>query len=287
MIVIASVLIALAVLSTLLNRKEDRSDSVAWGNYLGSSEDVARFVGRAARPLANTTAVKRTGESAAFRFLDARLKLGGAFAGSMEVFLSVQLFMLIIGSALLVTVILQPLPGVFAITLAGLGLIFPAWPLNEVVSRSNKKAAAIAEELPDFAELLVMVLPSMNVGQAILFTAEHTKGLVSREMRELARSLQARTIGENEAFDITAARLGTDDGRRFVDGLREAHLEGNRVVGNISSQAETMRRIAFQRQRAAAKKLPLRLTFIFAIHFMPMLFALAFLPVIAGLSGAL
>jgi hypothetical protein len=286
-IVIACIIIAAAAFSTLLSRKEDRSDAAAWGTFLASSDDVARVIGRAARPLASTATVKRTSESAAFRFLNARLRLGGAFAGSMEVFLSVQLLMIIVGSALLLTVVFQPMPGFFAVAVAGLGLIFPFWPLNEVITRAAKRGALIAEELPDFAELLTMVLPSMNVAQAITFTVEHTDGLVSREMRELVRTLSSRTMPDNEAFDLTASRLGTDDGRRFVDGLREAYLEGNRVVQNISAQAESMRRIAFQRQRAAAKKLPLRLTFIFAMHFMPMLFALAFLPVIAGLAGAL
>jgi pilus assembly protein TadC len=287
MIVIGVILIAVAVFSTLLARKEDQSNPEVWDAFLGSSDDAARIVGRAARPLASTTAVRRSVESPAFRFLNGKLRLGGAFGGSMEVFFSVQLFTLLVGSALLLIVTLQPLPWFFAVPLTGIGFILPLWPVNETIQRANNKATSIALELPDFAELLAMVLPSMSVLQAITFTSEHTSGMVSVEMRELVRTLNSRTIPENEAFDLTASRLGTDDGKRFVDGLREAFLEGNRVVDNLTNQAEAMRRIAFQRQRAAVKKLPIKLTFIFALHFMPMLFALAFLPVVAGLAGAL
>ncbi|MFM7088866.1 MAG: hypothetical protein ACKOW9_05055 [Candidatus Paceibacterota bacterium] len=262
-------------------------DEELWERYYSEADDLGRILGKAAKPLAKTSAVKKSIDSASFRFLDSRLRLGGAFAGSMEIFVSMQLFTVIIGAGFLFVVLLQPLPWFFSVPLIGLSVILPIWPFNEVVKKAAEKSAIINEELPDFAELLAMVLPSMSVPQAVAFTTEHSEGLVSFEMRELIRTLSSRTLTENEAFDLTAARLGTDDGKRFVDALREAYTEGNRVVETISGQAETMRKVSFQRQRASVKKLPIKLTFIFALHFMPMLFALAFLPVVAGLAGAL
>ena len=201
------------------------------------------------------------------------------------------------------TALLLPFAGLFQICIAGTGILLALWPLNEVNSKAVKRGDAISDELPDFAELLVMVLPAMSVPQSLAFTAEHTSGIVSSEMRELVRTLSSRSMPEDEAFSLTAERLGTDDGRQFVDALRDAYLEGTKVVENILSQAETMRRVSFQRQRAAAKKLPMKLTLeqaiayidedelvkltiMFAVHFMPLLFALAFLPVVFGLAGA-
>lgn len=287
MIIIGIALVLTILVSTMLRRLDDRSDSAVWDSYLDSSEGVTRALGRAARPLASTTAVRKSRESASFRFLNSHLKLGGAFASNMEVFLSIQLLTILTGSALLLIVLLQPMSWYFAIALGGVGTLLPFWPFNEVVTRSRKRADVIADELPDFAELLVMVLPSMSVPQALSFTTEHSEGAVADEMRELVRTLSSRTLNENEAFDLTASRLGTDDGRRFVDGLREAYLEGNRVVDSLTNQAEMMRKVSFQRQRAVSKKLPVKLTFVFALHFMPMLFVMAFLPVVHGLTAAL
>lgn len=287
MITIAALLIFISSIAYLLSKSSGETNNEKWDNFIEEADNFGKFVGKAAKPLSRSNAVKRSAESSSFKFLDRRLKLGGAFAASMEVFVSIQLFTIIVGFAFLLIVLLQPLPWFFAVPLLGLAVILPIWPFNEVVKKANQKSVVINEELPDFAELLAMVLPSMSVPQAIAFTTEHSTGLVSYEMKELIRTLSSRTMSENDAFDLTSSRLGTDDGKRFIDALREAYIEGNRVVETISGQAETMRKISFQRQRAAVKKLPIKLTFIFALHFMPMLFALAFLPVVAGLAGAL
>ena len=281
-------LVTLVVGSVVITRLEDRSSVETWDSYLQTTEGVVGYLGRAARPLASTKPVQRAlASTEQYRAIQRKLRLGGAFGGNAEIYFSIQFLSAIVALASFATALLLDLGGLFKITLVLLGVVLLYWPLNEVNSKATKRAAEIAFELPDFAEMLIMVLPSMSVPQSLAFTTEHTTGIVAHEMRELVRTLSARVVSEDEAFDITAERLGTDDGRQFVDSLRDAYLEGTRVVDSVINLAESMRKVSFQNQRAVAKKLPLSLTIIFAVHFMPMLFALAFLPVVFGLTNAI
>jgi hypothetical protein len=286
-IVIALLLTFWAALATLLTRRSSVANDTVWDTYIDATDGVTNALGRAARPLAGSTIVKRAESTTSFSFLVQRLRMGGTFGGNLEIFFSVQLLTMLIGGAALSVVLLSDLPKFIEIALAGIGALLPIWPYNEANQKSLQRSRRITLELPDFAELLVMVLPSMSVPQALSFTAEHVSGEVSTEMRNLVRTLVTHTMSDDEAFSFTASRLGTAEGRQFVDALRDAHLEGTKVVESIKSQAESLRRISFQHRRAAAKQLPMRLTFIFALHFMPLLFALAFLPVVYGLGRAL
>lgn len=286
-LIIGLVLTFWAGLAALLMRPKRQIDESVWSRYLETSEGVTNALGRAARPLAASSVVRRAEGASSLTFLEQRLRMGGTFGGNLEIFFSVQLLTVLIGGASLSVVLLTDLPPLLEIAFAGVGALLPIWPYNEASQKAAARAMRITAELPDFAELLVMVLPSMSVPQALMFTSEHVDGEVSTEMRNLVRTLTTRTMNDDEAFSFTASRIGTPEGRQFVDALRDAHLEGTKVVESITSQAESLRRISFQNQRAVAKRLPMRLTFVFALHFMPLLFALAFLPVVYGLGRAL
>lgn len=274
-----------AIIAVFLKKPSIEERDSAWDTYLDNADGVGRYVALAGQSFARSSVVQKTKKTNSFDVLEKKLRLGGAFGGSIEIFLSVQVATLLLGGALLTVAFLTSIPLIFDIVLIGLGLVLPIWPYNEVSQKANSKSQKISTELPDFAELLVMVLPSMSVPQALAFTSEHTSGIVSDEMSFLVKTISSRTLPEDEAFSLCAERLGTPEGQQFVDGLREAYLEGTRVVSNLTAQAESMRKIAFQNQRALAKKLPTKLTFIMALHFLPLLFVLAFLPVIVGLGG--
>lgn len=281
------VLAAWAAITALVAKPTRQENESVWASYLDNSEGVARSLGRAARPLARSGIVRRAEATEAFEFLQNRLRLSLAFATSTEVFFSIQLLTMLVSGALLSVVLLAELPTFVKFVMVALAAILPAWPYNEVSQKALKRGNRITMELPDFAELLVMVLPTMSVPQALAFTTDNAEGLVADELRELVKTLASRAMSEDEAFSLTSQRLGTPEGRQFVDALRDAYIEGTKVVESINSQAESMRKIAYQNQRAAAKKLPTKLTFIFALHFMTLMFALTLLPVVYGLGKAL
>ena len=130
-----------------------------------------------------------------------------------------------------------------------------------------------------------MYMEALSVVQACRQTVIKVDGVVSAEIKELVTALNTRTMSESEAFSRCAARLQTLEGKEFVSALQAAVIDGTTAVRNVRSQVESLREIRYQRQRSVAKKLPTKLVVAFAVHFLPLIFILAGLPVVAALSG--
>jgi hypothetical protein len=286
-ITIGFLLLIVAGVSIVLREKSPENTELEWEGYLNRKlESTERLLGSAARSFSRSGAVARLAHSERTPESVRRdLELGGAFSGNLRVFYSMQLAALVTGASLLALSFLEDLGGFYRFMLVGVGLIVAYWPLNKIKTAASRKRETIIEELPEFADLLLMVLSSMSILQALNFTAERSKGSVATEMKELVRTISGRAMAEEQAFALTAGRLGTAEGREFVSALQSSYLDGTTAVENIRSQVENLQNLRYQHQRGKAKRLPVSLVVTFAMHFLPLLFVLAFLPVIASLSG--
>lgn len=283
------ILLLLAAGTALLTRQHDANyDPREWDSYLSKrTESTERILGPLARSLSRSGAVARMAASQnGFDSLRRDLELGGAFNASLRVFYSMQMAALVVGTGLLSLAFLENLKPLTRISIVGIALLVSIWPYNRTRTAAQRKAKLVLDELPDFAELLLMTIASTSVPNALNFTVERTHGSIAHEMRELVKQLNGAGRGrEEETFAIAAARLGTPEGREFVGALKAAYIEGVGAAANIKSQVENLRMLKFQQQRARAKRLPVTLVITFAIHFMPLLFILAFLPVLGSLAG--
>lgn len=282
---IGLLLVIYSILYFILSKIEDRSDSRAWELYKSSSDSVlGKFLASAGRPIASSNIVRDFNGTKTYNFIYEKLSLGDTFQSSVEIFVSTQLASLIFGSGFLFFAIIASLP--FAIKLAFILIAFfiSFWPIAEILSKSKTRSSIISSELPEFTELLLMVAPSMSVPAALSFTCERVKGVVSMEISELVNILTTRSMNEREAFDLIGKRLATIDGKQFISVIQSGYIEGTRIVEQLNSLAEQMRKTDFQRKRAYAKKLPVKLVILFAIHFIPFLMGISFLPVIYGFT---
>ena len=283
-LIVGAFLALVAVAAVLLGRRGSEPGP-AWDAYASTQPDgLAKLLGGPARAVSGSPYLRALDDSA-LEQLRGRLRLGGAFQGDVNVYVSYQAVALLTSAALLAVSMLTGLPTFFRLVIAGLAALIAMWPYSTVRNAASKRAAVLRKTLPDFAEVLLMVLPSMSVPQAITFTASKLDGPVSLEMSELVRTLATRSMPEPQAFDLTAERLGTPEGRAFVATLKVAYIDGARAVEPIRAQVDALRQVQFQHQRGMAKKLPVTMVVNFAVHFMPMLFILAFLPVVAALAG--
>lgn len=289
MIYVLIIIMAGLVCSLFLTRLDDKSDDKAWNSYMRNETSQAQqILSRAARPLASIPAlqnqIKATGP---YRAIEAKLRGGGAYAGSLEIFLSVQVLVILIGLAIMGSLLVLNVEGAWFYmgTLFAILLIF--LPYNTVHTKAKERAAAVSESLPDFAELLSMVLPNSSILTGMAFTAERSSGPVAEEVKAMVTAISTRTLNEAEAFQLASERLGTSEARAFMTTLMNAYLEGTKALEAINAQAESMRKIAFQNRREAAKKLPTKLILIFGAHFMPALLIVAFLPLALGIGNAL
>jgi len=287
-VTVGIVLVLLAAVALLSRGKTEPENQAAWDGYLNRRlESTERILGPMARSLGRSGAVARMAENGkGSEALRKTLELGGAFGGSLQIFWSMQLAALVAGAFAIAFSFLDGLGSGTRLVLVGVGGLVAAWPYNKARSDARRKTDIVLEQLPDFAELLLMTISSVSVPQALEFTADRVEGTVAADLRELVRMLNGGGRGrEEQVFAVTAARLGTAEGREFVSALKSSYLEGVGAAANIRAQVENLRMLKYQRQRGKAKRLPVTLVVTFAVHFMPLLFILSFLPVLGALAG--
>lgn len=288
MIEIGILLALLTALVMMVKRSPRTIDSAAWDEYANDSEQIDRVLARASRSLAGTVLVRTGSGGTATRALETLLRSGRTFGSSLEVFLSVVVATLIGAATLLLLALGLNIGGVVLLLLAGFAALLAIYPWNKLFTAAKQRTAEINAALPDFIELLVMVLPTTSPLPALAFTAERARGPVAVEILALVQTISSRGVATDlEAFEIASNRLGTPEARTFITTLRNAYIEGTPVTDSLNQQADALRRALFQRQRARAKRMPTTLVIVFAIHFMPLLIILALLPIIVGLGQGL
>lgn len=210
------------------------------------------------------------------------LGAGGVFGGSVQVFLSVQIGALLVSAVAMFLGFAGIIPLIVA---APIALIFAVAPFGQVDSLAKRRTDEITRTLPEFAELLLMPLNSgLAVIPALEFCSTRVQGPVAQEVRNMLVLIRTRAMTDVEAFAYAGARLATPEAKAFFNALLAAHLEGVRVVANIQAQADGLRTQMYQKRRADAKKLPVKLIMVFGVFFLPLLFIIGGIPAIDAFS---
>lgn len=257
----------------------------AWQQAVEESSQLGRILLSTARPLRKLPTVYDSGESRQYRQLSKRLQAAQAFGGSVEVYMSYQALMILVGIATLSATIVGAQTGaqVFMGVAGGVGLA--ALPYNELSKKTKQREVAVTRDLPEFAELLRMPLAAgVGVMEALRFTAARQEGVVSQEVRRLVKVRQTG-VSDAQAFQEAGIRLGTAEAEAFFITLLNAVTGGSKTLDQISSQAAELRKIEFQRRRAEGKKLPVKMIGVMSAHFMPLLFVVVTVPTVMSLGG--
>lgn len=287
MIASIAVLFALAVLLTGLlrsaTRHREQTEPVAESTWVAAQSADPSRVGRTllavAKPLSN--AVEISPQTNVYRSLASKLAASGGalFGGSVEVFLSVQLAAILIATAGLGLI---PLSGLTGLPLAAaiiMMVVIAALPYNQVHEAGKKRLNQVREELPEFAELLLMPISSgYGIIPALDFTSSRMPGIVSTEVRTMLTLLSSRSSSEASVFESTGLRMGDPAGVTFFNTLYQSYTDGVGAASVLRAQADQLRHQEHQRKRATLKKLPNKLVFIIALHLLPFLFVVTVLP---------
>jgi Flp pilus assembly protein TadB len=255
-----------------------------WLEYHNEVDGVDKYTEKISEKLSKVVAISN--DFGTFgKFLEQHLKNGRTFATSIEIFFSVVLAHTIIGITIILLALSFNATGYYLLLFILLGFFISYYPWNKLFSKSKERVSKINDSLPDFIDLLIMVLPTTSPIPALSFTAERSNGVVANEIRNLVRTVSSRgSASDLEAFNIASDRLATPEAKSFITTLQNAYLEGVPAVETLRQQSLSLRRQFFQKKRGEAKKLPTKLIIIFAIHFLPLLITLALLPVIVGMG---
>lgn len=250
---------------------------------------VGRLLIRTGRLMAGSKYLLTDTESPAYNNL--RLKLtaaGGMYASSPTVYMSVQIAAGLISAALFAVMFFAGQSGLLLIVgalLAGALVYYPYQRINEAIS---KRSSVVDQDLPEFAELLLMPLSGgYGIIPALDFTAQRLDGPVSHEVRVLLSAINSGVGSDADLFRQAGERLGTPAARAFFASLAQAYEEGTTVVESLRGQADQLRKIAYEQTREKLKVLPNKLVLIMGLHLMPALFVVVLLPVVFAWSGGI
>lgn len=293
MIISVVVLVAMAVF-LLLSARSARTKSggqkvpeSTWAAaHAGADGQIGRLLLKVAKPVSSV--IEISPQTRVYRSLATKLAAtgGGLFAGSVEVYLSTQVATILIGAlilAILPMLGLSGLPLFAAVAIAGVLAILP---YNQVHEAGKKRLEQVRNELPEFAELLMMPVSSgYGILPALDFTASRTEGIVASEVRTMLALLSTRAASEAAIFESTGAKLGDPSAVTFFNTLYQSYSDGVRIADSLRSQAEALRHQEYQRTRAALKKLPNKMVFIIALHLLPFLFVVTVLPTLFAMRS--
>jgi Flp pilus assembly protein TadB len=282
---------ALAVLVAFFARDARHAGDVAtekqarWEQAISNERSaVGRILLQISRPISRSTIISRETSTLQWRALQKKVSASGAFGSDVEIFVSTQIAAAMIGFGGIAISSVSSGAARFGGLLISFSIALFPW--NIVSKGSTRRITEVLEDLPVFAELLQMpIAAGMGIPPALKFTAERLQGPVANETLRMLDLIRVNPAEESAAFVEAGERLVVPEARAFFVALLQAHVEGARVASSLARQAEMLRTSAYQRKRAELKKLPIKLVLIIGMHFLPVLFIVALLPVMFGLGG--
>jgi Flp pilus assembly protein TadB len=282
---------ALAVLVAFFARDARHAGDVApekqarWEQAISNERSaVGRILLQISRPISRSTIISRETSTLQWRALQKKVSASGAFGSDVEIFVSTQIAAAMIGFGGIAISSVSSGAARFGGLLISFSIALLPW--NIVSKGSTRRITEVLEDLPVFAELLQMpIAAGMGIPPALKFTAERLQGPVANETLRMLDLIRVNPAEESAAFVEAGERLVVPEARAFFVALLQAHVEGARVASSLARQAEMLRTSAYQRKRAELKKLPIKLVLIIGMHFLPVLFIVALLPVMFGLGG--
>ena len=146
--------------------------------------------------------------------------------------------------------------------------------------RINKRKRQLDYDAMYFFEILALSLESgKNLASALMLASNSIDSLLSLEFREVIREVN---LGKSldEALDDMKLRIPSDTVNNIILNIRESNVFGNNIIDTLYNQIDYIRERLLLENRAYIAKLPLKISIISVIFFIPLLLLLILGPVI-------
>ncbi len=158
-------------------------------------------------------------------------------------------------------------------------LFFPV-----VIDRKIEKRRKILEkDSLYFFEILALSLEAgRNITSAIEVTTDNIDSLLSTEFKKVLKDIK---YGKNldEALNDLKYRIPSDTINNIILNIRESNIFGNNVVDTVYSQIDYIREKRVKEKKAEINKIPIRISVVSVIFFIPLLLLLLLGPMIVEL----
>ena len=144
----------------------------------------------------------------------------------------------------------------------------------------KKRCKRLEQEAMYFFEILALSLESgNNLYNAISITSENIDGDLSREFRKMINDIN---YGKSfsEAISDVKKRIPSDTIGNILLNIKEANMFGNNIIGTLNNQLDYLRETRILETKAYISKIPLKISVISVVFFIPLLLLLILGPVL-------
>lgn len=152
-------------------------------------------------------------------------------------------------------------------------------------SKIKKRKAKLEHEAMYFFEVLSLSLESgNNLYNAIKVTSEIIDSEISDEFKKMIIDMEY-SKGFDEAINDMKGRIPSDTINNILLNIRESNMFGNSILGTLKNQIHYLRETKILETRAYISKIPLKISVISVVFFIPLLLLLILGPVLINYIG--
>ena len=152
-------------------------------------------------------------------------------------------------------------------------------------SKIKKRKAKLEHEAMYFFEVLSLSLESgNNLYNAIKVTSEIIDSEISDEFKKMIIDMEY-SKGFDEAINDMKSRIPSDTINNILLNIRESNMFGNNILGTLKNQINYLRETKILETRAYISKIPLKISVISVVFFIPLLLLLILGPVLINYIG--
>ena len=147
-------------------------------------------------------------------------------------------------------------------------------------SKIKKRCRELDYDAMYFFEILALSLESgKNLITALRLASNSIDSSLSLEFREVIREVNLGKSLDN-ALDDMKTRIPSDSVNNIILNIRESNLFGNNIIDTLYNQIDYIREKLVLEQRSYIAKLPIKISIISVVFFIPLLLLLILGPVI-------
>ena len=151
--------------------------------------------------------------------------------------------------------------------------------------RIERRRRKLENDAMYFFEVLALSIESgNNLYNAILVTSKNIDSELSLEFRKMMEEVD---LGKSfmEALDSLKVRISSDIINNILLNIKESSMFGNSILGTLNNQIDYLRETKLLEMRAYISKIPLKISVISVLFFIPLLLLLILGPVLIDYLG--
>lgn len=152
-------------------------------------------------------------------------------------------------------------------------------------TKIKKRRKKLENDAMYFFEVLALSIESgNNLHNAILFTSKSIDSELSLEFRKMMEEIE---YGKSfmESLDNLRSRIPSSIINNILLNIKESSMFGNSIIGTLNNQIDYLRETKILETRAYISKIPLKISVISVVFFIPLLLLLILGPVLIDYLG--